>query len=116
MEAVHVKGNTYEIMGENLKCMNKNDLSKNYISKRLLYGWTLNEACKAPKHMRLTDYREEQKIKKIESQVRRIRAKFKEEKHREEHPWLYDGTPQVHPRSKYVADLMKNDIFPKVVK
>ncbi|MEB7753303.1 SA1788 family PVL leukocidin-associated protein [Staphylococcus pseudoxylosus] len=116
MESVHVKGKTYEIMGENLKCMNKNDLSKNYIGKRLLYGWTLNEACKAPKHTRLTDYREEQKIKQMESQVRRIRAKVKEEKHRDEHPWLYDGTPQVHPCSKYVADLMKNDIFPKVVK
>ncbi|MEN3088803.1 MAG: SA1788 family PVL leukocidin-associated protein [Staphylococcus pseudoxylosus] len=116
MESVHVKGKTYEIMGENLKCMNKNDLSKNYISKRLLYGWTLNEACKAPKHIRLTDYREEQKIKQMESQVRRIRAKVKEEKHIGEHPWLYDSTPQVHARSKYVADLMENDIFPKVVK
>jgi len=116
MERLCVNGKEYTILGKNLKNMEANGFYRDYLATRLRNGWTLNEACKAPKGTRLEDYREEQKIKQMESQVRRIRAKFKEEKHRDEHPWLYDGTPEVHPRSKYVADLMKNDIFPKVVK
>ncbi|RIM92663.1 hypothetical protein BU100_10755 [Staphylococcus xylosus] len=40
-----------------------------------------------------------------------FRTKTKEERK----PWLYDGTPQVHPRSQYVQDMMVNDIYPKRV-
>lgn len=116
MERLCVNGKEYTILGKNLKNMEANGLVKDYIVMRLRGDWTLHEACKAPKGTRLEDYREEQKIKQMESQVRRIRAKVKEEKHKDEHPWLYDGTPQVHPRNKYVTNLMKNDIFPKVVK
>ncbi|MFQ3904475.1 SA1788 family PVL leukocidin-associated protein [Staphylococcus sp. 50Mo3-1] len=115
METLLVKGKTYHIMGENLKCMYKNDLSKNYVSKRLLYGWTLHEACKAPRHYRLNDYRDVQKRERLK-QSKMKNEQYKKLKHRDDHPWLYDGTPQLHPRSKYVAGLMKNDIFPKVVK
>ncbi|MFQ3801716.1 SA1788 family PVL leukocidin-associated protein [Staphylococcus equorum] len=103
------------LWSENLKCMYKNDLSKNYVSKRLLYGWTLHEACKAPRHYRLNDYRDVQKREQLKYSKMK-NEQYKKLKHREDHPWLYDGTPQVHARSKYVADLMKNDIFPKVVK
>ncbi|MEC5300566.1 MULTISPECIES: SA1788 family PVL leukocidin-associated protein [Staphylococcus] len=116
MERLCVNGKEYTILGKNLKNMEANGFYKDYLATRLRNGWTLHEACKTPKGTRLEDYREEKKIKQMESQVRRIRAKVKEEKHRDKHPWLYDGTPQVHPRSKYVADLMENDIFPKVVK
>ena len=116
MERLCVNGKEYTILGKNLKNMEANGFYRAYLATRLRSGWTLHEACKAPKGTRLEDYREEQKIKQMESQVRRIRAKVKEEKHRDKHPWLYDGTPQAHPRSKYVACLMKNDIFPKVVK
>lgn len=116
MERLCVNGKEYTILGKNLKNMEANGFYRDYLATRLRSGWTLHEACKVPKGTRLEDYREEQKIKEMESQVRRIRAKVKEEKHRDKHPWLYDGTPQAHPRSKYVACLMKNDIFPKVVK
>lgn len=116
MEMLTVYGKEYTILGENLKHVEANGLSKDYVKSRLKNGWTLHEACKAPKGKRLDDYREEQRIQHMESQVRSIRVKGKEERHREKHPWLYDGTTQLHPRSKYVADLMENDAFPKVVK
>ena len=116
MLTITTNGVEYDIMGENLKCMEENGLSKTYVSRRLLHGWTLNEACKVPKHIRLEDYREEQKIKQMDAQERRVRTQIKKNKHKEEHPWLYDGTPQVHPRSEYVANLMTYDAFPKVVK
>ncbi|ATH60401.1 hypothetical protein BJG89_08975 [Staphylococcus nepalensis] len=115
METLLVKGKTYHIMGENLKCMNENGLSKNYVSKRLLYGWTLHEACKAAKHVRLSEYRDIQRLEQLKNSKMK-NAQIKKAKHRDEHPWLYDGTPQVHPRCKYVSDLMKYDAFPKAVR
>ena len=58
----------------------------------------------------------EQKVAASNTTVVKSLKEQQDEKQKEERPWLYDGTPQVHTRSKYVADLMKNDIFPKVVK
>lgn len=116
MESVLVKGKNYEIVGDNLTKMRENGLEKNYVGKRMLYGWTIHEACQAPKHYRLEDYRVEQKLKKLKCDTKAAKTRFREEKRKNERPWLYDGTPQLHPRCKYVADLMENDAFPKVVK
>lgn len=83
---------------------------------RLTKGWTLHEACQVPKGGRLDDFRTEQKLKAINYDTDLGREKYSEEKRRNDRPWLYDGTPQKHTRCKYVGNLMKYDIFPKVVK
>lgn len=42
--------------------------------------------------------------------------KRNEEREKRKRPWLYDGTPQVHPRSKYCQYLMDTSIFVKAVR
>lgn len=39
-----------------------------------------------------------------------------EARRRKERPWLYNGTPQVHPRDKYTQYLMETSIYPKAVR
>ncbi|WP_426458611.1 SA1788 family PVL leukocidin-associated protein [Staphylococcus nepalensis] len=113
---MRVAGKTYYIHDEDLAQAEILGLSSSYIRNRLLNDWTVHEAHTAPKGVRLEDYREAQKIEYLQTKARKTREEVKKAKHREAHPWLYDGTPQVHPRGKYVSDLMKYDVFPKVVK
>ncbi|WP_304413770.1 SA1788 family PVL leukocidin-associated protein, partial [Staphylococcus nepalensis] len=80
-------------------------------------GWTVQEAYSVPRGVRLEDYREAQNINYLQSKARKTRERLRDEKQREERPWLYDGTPQPpYPRCKYVDDLMKYDAFPKAVR
>lgn len=116
MASIKVAGESLYVNDDLLAQAEALGLSNSYIRTRLLNDWTVYEAYTVPKGIRLEDYREAQKIEYLQSNKRKTREKIKEMKHRDEHPWLYDGTPQVHPRSKYVADLMENDIFSKVVK
>lgn len=116
MKTMRVAGATFYVHEEHLAQAEALGLNIKYIRTRLLNGWTVHEAHTVPKGVRLEDYREAQKIEYLQTKARKTREKVKKMKHREAHPWLYDGTPQVHPRGKYVSDLMKYDAFPKVVK
>lgn len=116
MITIHVFGKDYDILGENLKCVERYGLNHTTLRNRLTKGWTLHEACQVPKSGRLDDFRTEQKLKAINYDTDLGREKYSEEKRRNDRPWLYDGTPQKHTRCKYVGNLMKYDIFPKVVK
>lgn len=107
----------YDILGENLKSLEKNGITDKQLRVRLLNGWAINEACKVPIGMRVKDYRLMQAFWNEEEDNTEATLNYRDEKQREERPWLYDGTPQPpYPRCKYVDDLMKYDAFPKAVR
>lgn len=116
MITIHAFGKNYDILGENLKCVERYGLNHTTLRNRLTKGWTLHEACQIPKSGRREEFRAEQKLKAIDYDPEVAKERYIENKHKIERPWLYDGTPQVHTRGRYVQGLMEKDIFPKVVK
>jgi len=60
--------------------------------------------------------REAHNINYLQSKARKTRERLRDEKQREERPWLYDGTPQNHDRGKWCEYLMNTSIFPKAVR
>ena len=116
MKPMRVAGETFYVHEEDLAQAEALGLSNSYIRNRLLNDWTVHEAHTAPKGVRLEDYREAQKIEYLQTKVRKTREEIKKAKHREAHPWLYDGTPQNHDRGKWCEYLMNTSIFPKAVR
>lgn len=117
MKTITIFGMEYDILGENLKSLEKNGITDKQLRVRLLNGWAINEACKVPIGMRVKDYRLMQAFWNEEEDNEEAKQNYHDEKQREERPWLYDGTPQPpYPRCKYVDDLMKYDVFPKAVR
>lgn len=114
MKPMRVAGKTYYIHDEDLTQAEILGLSSSYIRNRLLNDWTVHEAHTAPKGVRLEDYREAQNINYLQSKARKTRERLRDEKHREERPWLYDGTKQKHGRGKYTKELMRNNAIAKV--
>ena len=49
MITIHVFGKDYDILGENLKCVERYGLNHTTLRNRLTKGWTLHEACQVPK-------------------------------------------------------------------
>ncbi|MBG3873551.1 hypothetical protein E6X09_03710 [Staphylococcus xylosus] len=68
--------------------------------------------------MKIKEFRENEQKRKVTciAHNKKLHTLILEEKQkRERKPWLYNGTPQVHPRSQYVQDMIVNDIYPKNV-
>lgn len=117
MKQITVAGYTFFVHPEHEAKAEALGLGIKYIRTRLKNGWTVQEAYSVPRGVRLEDHREAQNINYLQSKARKTRERLRDEKQREERPWLYDGTPQPpYPRCKYVADLMKYDAFPKAVR
>ncbi|WP_210139228.1 SA1788 family PVL leukocidin-associated protein [Staphylococcus sp. GDY8P120P] len=116
MKTITIFGMEYDILGENLKSLEKNGITDKQLRVRLLNGWAINEACKVPIGMRVKDYRLMQAFWNEEEDNEEAKQNYHDEKQREERPWLYDGTPQNHNRGKWCEYLMNTSIFPKVVR
>jgi len=106
----------YEIKGDNYEMMEKLSLTNQLIRDRLLKNWTLAEACQVPKGMRREDLVYINYAKQYLGDNTEATSNYRDEKHREERPWLYDGTPQNHDRGKWCEYLMNTSIFPKAVR
>lgn len=119
MQQFKVKGKEYPLTNEIKRQLRKNGISMPLLCGRIAKGWTLYEAVNAPIGTKIKTFREsEQKRKEacIEYNKNLHTLLLEEKQKRERRPWLYDGTPQLHPRSQYVQDMMENDVFPKKVK
>lgn len=114
MITMHVFGKDYDILGENLKCVEMYGLNHTTLRTRLTKGWTLHEACQVPKSGRLEDFRTKRKLEAINYDTEKGRKRYKEEKRKSYRPWLYDGTPQQHRLGNYTKLHMENNIFPKI--
>lgn len=118
MQQFKVKDKEYPLTNDIKKKLRKNGISMPLLCGRIAKGWTLYEAVNAPIGTKIKTFREsEQKRKEacIEHNKNLHTLLLEEKQKRERKPWLYDGTPQVHPRSQYVKDMMVNDIYPKRV-
>ncbi|WP_400263871.1 SA1788 family PVL leukocidin-associated protein [Staphylococcus nepalensis] len=115
---MRIRGQLYEIPDEYMKQAELNGVSRQRVYERLVRnkGWTIKEACFAPEGMKLAEYRH--LVRELEREERHKNAygNLLEEKQQSERPWLYDGTPQKHERSKWCEYLMKTSIYPKAVR
>ncbi|MDW8551105.1 SA1788 family PVL leukocidin-associated protein [Staphylococcus nepalensis] len=116
MKQITVAGYTFFIHPEHEAKAEALGLGIKYIRTRLKNGWTVQEAYSVPRGVRLEDYREAQNINYLQSKARKTRERLRDEKQREERPWLYDGTPQNHNRGKWCEYLMNTSLFPKAVR
>ncbi|MCD8830276.1 SA1788 family PVL leukocidin-associated protein [Staphylococcus gallinarum] len=112
---MRIREKVYEFPDEYMEQANLNGISKSQIRKRLEYNWTVKEACYVPQGMKLDDYRFMVQEREREERERNAYGNLLEEKQQSERPWLYDGTPQKHERSKWCEYLMKTSIYPKAV-
>jgi len=115
MKQLTVAGQQFYVHPEHEAKAEALGLRNSDIRTRLKNGWTVHEAYATPKGIRLEDLRESQKIEQLQSMASKTRERLREEKHKEERPWLYDGTPQNHNRGKWCQYLMNTSIFPKAV-
>ncbi|MEQ7790732.1 SA1788 family PVL leukocidin-associated protein [Staphylococcus nepalensis] len=111
-----INNKVYEISKENYEMAEKLDITDKLIRNRLLNRWTLAEACQVPKGMKREDLVYINYAKQYEEDNTEATLNYRDEKQREERPWLYDGTPQNHDRGKWCRYLMNTSIFPKAVR
>ncbi|MGL4008898.1 SA1788 family PVL leukocidin-associated protein [Staphylococcus nepalensis] len=112
-----INNKVYEISKENYETAEELDISERLIRNRIQNNWSIEEACQVPKGMKREDLVYINYAKQYEKDNTIATLNYRDEKQREERPWLYDGTPQPpYPRCKYVDDLMKYDAFPKAVR
>ena len=116
MKTIKIHDAIYEIKGENYEMAEKLDITDKLIRNRLLNRWTLAEACQVPKGMKREDLVYINYAKQYEEDNTEATLNYRDEKQREERPWLYDGTPQNHDRGKWCRYLMNTSIFPKAVR
>ncbi|WP_204190674.1 MULTISPECIES: SA1788 family PVL leukocidin-associated protein [unclassified Staphylococcus] len=116
VKTIRVHDAIYEIKGENYELAEKLDISDGLLRGRLLKGWSLAEACQVPKGVDPKDLVYINYARKYEADNTQAKMNYREEKRREERPWLYDGTPQNHDRGKWCQYLMNTSVFPKVVR
>ncbi|MDW4207226.1 SA1788 family PVL leukocidin-associated protein [Staphylococcus saprophyticus] len=118
MHQFKVKGKEYPLTKEMKIQLQKNKVSMALLCRRIELGWSLYESVNVPVGLKIKEFRENEQNRKVTcvEHNKKLHILVLEEKQkREKKPWLYDGTPQVHPRSQYVQDMMVNDIYPKNV-
>lgn len=116
MKIIRIHDAIYEIKGENYEMMEELNITNQMIRDRLLKNWTLAEACQVPKGINRQDLVYINYAKQYEEDNEEAKQNYRDEKQREERPWLYDGTPQNHNRGKWCEYLMNTSIFPKAVR
>lgn len=94
----------------------KLDISERLIRNRLQNNWSIEEACQVPKGMKREDLVYINYARQYQEDNTEATLNYRDEKQREERPWLYDGTPQNHNRGKWCQYLMNTSIFPKAVR
>ena len=110
MITVNAYGVEYDILGDNLKAMERNGLSTEGIRNRIVRGWSLNEACHVPKRMDVDEYRLLQNTLDKEEDTSEAKAKYKEELLRKQKPHLFN-VKQQHSESKYAKYLWNSYKF-----
>ncbi|WP_210133751.1 SA1788 family PVL leukocidin-associated protein [Staphylococcus sp. GDY8P131P] len=116
MKTIKIHDATYEIKGENYEMTEKLDITDKLIRNRLQNNWSIEEACQVPKGINRQDLVYINYAKQYEEDNTEATLNYRDEKQREERPWLYDGTPQNHNRGKWCQYLMETSIFPKAVR
>ncbi|MCG3401711.1 hypothetical protein K0017_05175 [Staphylococcus massiliensis] len=92
--------------------MESNQVTEDEIRQRMNAGWFKDDIVSIPGY-RLTEHFYNDAEEKARS--RRVARALKKERFKQEHPWLFDGTPQYVEAGKWYYYLLKNDIYPKVV-
>ncbi|XVK95997.1 SA1788 family PVL leukocidin-associated protein [Staphylococcus nepalensis] len=116
MKIIKIHDAIYEIKGENYETAEELDISERLIRNRIQNNWSIEEACQVPKGMKREDLVYINYAKQYEEDNTEATLNYRDEKQREERPWLYDGTPQNHNRGKWCEYLMNTSIFPKAVR
>lgn len=116
MKTIKIHDAIYEIKGENYETAEELDISERLIRNRIQNNWSIEEACQVPKGMKREDLVYINYAKQYEEDNTEATLNYRDEKQREERPWLYDGTPQNHNRGKWCQYLMNTSIFPKAVR
>lgn len=111
-----INNKVYEISKENYETAEELDISERLIRNRIQNNWSIEEACQVPKGMKREDLVYINYAKQYEEDNEEATLNYRDEKQREERPWLYDGTPQNHNRGKWCQYLMNTSIFPKAVR
>lgn len=109
------KGLTFYIVAEDLK---RSKVPPQAIIKYLNDGHIMDDILPLETEFYIVE-REKDALRNLvyKDRLRKERQKEQAEaRKREERPWLYDGTPQVHPRDKYTQWLMETSIYPKAVR
>lgn len=116
MEAtkMRVKNKYFSITPDVVEKMKEADINSDILRQRLASGWKFEDAIKAPIGVRRSEW---ESLKPKEDEIasykeRMERRRLQELKRKKPHLFT---VPQKHPRGKWCAHLMENDIFPRKV-
>ncbi|WP_436860435.1 SA1788 family PVL leukocidin-associated protein [Staphylococcus caeli] len=114
MKTISAYGVEYDILGDNLKAVERNGISVQGLRSRILSGWSLYDACHVPKRTDKAEYEMLKGVREYEYDNTEAKEKYQDERLRKEKPHLFN-VPQQHSRGKWCEYLMETSIFPKAV-
>lgn len=109
-----IKGKIYELNERHVKQMETAGLKTHNVRTRLIDGWLLEDAVRAPKGTRLLEWMEHKEVENTTQAILEKRRQRDKERLRKKKPHLFN-VPQKHGRGKWCQHLMEHDIFPKKV-
>ncbi|OOO72399.1 SA1788 family PVL leukocidin-associated protein [Staphylococcus saprophyticus] len=115
MITVNAYGVEYDILGDNLKAVERNGISIQGLRNRILRGWSLHDACHIPKRTDKAEYEMLKGVMAYEYDNTEAKEKYQDERLRKEKPHLFN-VPQQHSRGKWCQYLMENGVFVKVAR
>ncbi|MGW7889965.1 hypothetical protein [Staphylococcus xylosus] len=107
---IHINGKNYIITALDIRAMKENYINLPTFKKRIMLGWTMEQAVNVPKNMRLKTYLQIQKDKEKISPY----ELYKLEKLYALKPHLKNVKQPPYERSYYTKKLMNENIFAKV--
>ncbi|MEP9852132.1 SA1788 family PVL leukocidin-associated protein [Staphylococcus aureus] len=110
---IHGQESTYYIPIEDIQELREHDISTHYISRNVMIVDDISELLLENTRVYEEDiYLERSYEEQAEEERRRKKIQeYKEAKYREEHPHLFDGTPQKHGESEYAKYLADSYTF-----
>lgn len=103
VERIRINGVDYPYDMTIREAMELNCVTQTTMRDRIKDGWSLYQAVNAPKGMSLKQFK-----KRERNRIKSNKEYLAYQKLKDKKPHLFDGTPQVHPRSKHVSNDMKN--------
>ncbi|TRL83006.1 hypothetical protein FNL13_00450 [Staphylococcus saprophyticus] len=110
MITVNAYGVEYDILGDNLKAVERNGISIQGLRNRILRGWSLHDACHIPKRTDKAEYEMLKGVMDYEYDNTEAKEKYQDERLRKEKPHLFN-VEQQHSESKYAKYLWNSYKF-----